>query len=184
MHAIAAFFWRHKLRALARFWSNLTRFLTGIEIHPGAKIGKRLFIDHGMGVVIGETAVVGDDVTLYQGATLGGLGKSDEDGKRHPTLENEVMIGAGAHILGPITIGSKAKVGANAVVTKDVPAGCTAVGNPARFVDCESKAPAYGLPRSKHLDPVGETIESLREEIAFLRSRLESDSAKNVKKIK
>jgi len=132
MHRIAHWFWGHRLRWLARFTSHLARFFTGIEIHPGATIGRRFFIDHGMGVVIGETALIGDDVTLYHGVTLGGT--SWNKGKRHPTLENGVVVGAGAMILGPITIGAGAKVGSNAVVVKEVPAGGTAVGNPARVV--------------------------------------------------
>ena len=132
MHRAAHWLWGHRLRWLARFTSHLARFFTGIEIHPGATIGRRVFIDHGMGVVIGETALIGDDVTLYHGVTLGGT--SWNKGKRHPTLEDGVVVGAGAMILGPITIGAGAKVGSNAVVVKEVPAGGTAVGNPARLV--------------------------------------------------
>lgn len=132
MHRAAHWLWGHRLRWLARFTSHLARFFTGIEIHPGATIGRRFFIDHGMGVVIGETALIGDDVTLYHGVTLGGT--SWNKGKRHPTLEDGVVVGAGAMILGPITIGAGAKVGSNAVVVKEVPAGGTAVGNPARLV--------------------------------------------------
>ncbi|MDS4013342.1 MAG: serine O-acetyltransferase [Candidatus Accumulibacter sp.] len=134
-HRLANWLWTHRLRWLGRFVSHLGRFLTGIEIHPGATIGRRLFIDHGMGVVIGETAVIGDDVTLYHGVTLGGT--SWNKGRRHPTLESGVVVGAGAKILGPITIGQSAKVGSNAVVVKDVPARATAVGNPARVIDGE-----------------------------------------------
>ena len=134
-HRFSHWLWGHGLRWLARFVSNVARTLTGIEIHPGATIGRRFFIDHGMGVVIGETAVIGDDVTLYHGVTLGGT--SWNKGKRHPTLENGVVVGAGAKVLGPITIGAGAKVGSNAVVVKDVPAGATAVGNPARVIDSE-----------------------------------------------
>ncbi|MCK6406811.1 MAG: serine O-acetyltransferase [Rhodocyclaceae bacterium] len=134
-HRFAHWLWGQRLRWLARFISNIARTLTGIEIHPGATIGRRFFIDHGMGVVIGETAVIGDDVTLYHGVTLGGT--SWNKGKRHPTLENGVVVGAGAKVLGPITIGAGAKVGSNAVVVKDVPAGATAVGNPARVIDSE-----------------------------------------------
>lgn len=132
-HRCAHWLWGHGLRWLARSTAHFSRFLTGIEIHPGARIGRRFFIDHGMGVVIGETAEIGDDVTLYHGVTLGGT--SWNKGKRHPTLENGVVIGAGAKILGPITIGAGAKVGSNAVVVKPVPAGGTAVGNPARLID-------------------------------------------------
>jgi serine O-acetyltransferase len=135
MHRLSHWLWTHQLRWLGRFVSHLARFLTGIEIHPGASIGRRFFIDHGMGVVIGETAVVGNDVTLYHGVTLGGT--SWVKGKRHPTLEDGVVIGAGAQILGPITVGARAKVGSNAVVVKNIPGGMTAVGNPARIIDTE-----------------------------------------------
>ncbi len=133
MHRVAHWWWRHGFKWLGRFTSHLTRWLTGIEIHPGATIGRRFFIDHGMGVVIGETAEIGDDVTLYHGVTLGGT--SWNAGKRHPTLQNGVVIGAGAKILGPITMHAGAKVGSNAVVVKDVPAGATAVGIPARIIE-------------------------------------------------
>jgi serine O-acetyltransferase len=133
MHRVAHFLWQKRLCWLARFSSHLARFLTGIEIHPGASIGHRVFIDHGMGVVIGETAIIGDDCTLYHGVTLGGT--SWNKGKRHPTLEKGVVIGAGAKILGPITLGAGAKVGSNAVVVKDVPASATAIGIPARILE-------------------------------------------------
>ena len=137
-HGWAHACWRAGLRWLGRFISHLSRFLTGIEIHPGAKIGRRVFIDHGMGVVVGETAEIGDDCTLYHGVTLGGT--SWNKGKRHPTLMPGVVVGAGAKILGPITIGREAKIGSNAVVVKDVPDGATAIGIPARILDEESKA--------------------------------------------
>jgi len=135
IHRLSHWLWNMRLRWLARFSSHIGRFLTGIEIHPGATIGRRVFIDHGMGVVIGETAVIGDDCTLYHGVTLGGT--SWKKGKRHPTLENGVVIGAGAKVLGPIVIGTEAKIGSNAVVVKDVPPGATAVGIPARILDQE-----------------------------------------------
>src|SRR5674476_853641 len=135
IHRIANWLWHRNLRWLGRLVSHIGRFLTGIEIHPGATIGRRVFIDHGMGVVIGETAVIGDDCTLYHGVTLGGT--SWNKGKRHPTLENGVVIGAGAKVLGPIIVGANAKIGSNAVVVKDVPAGATAVGIPARILDQE-----------------------------------------------
>ena len=125
LHRLGNALWRRDFKWLARLVSNFGRWLTGIEIHPGATIGRRFFIDHGMGIVIGETAEIGDDVTLYQGVTLGGT--SWNKGKRHPTLENGVVVGAGAKVLGPFTVGAGAKIGSNAVVTKAVPAGATAV---------------------------------------------------------
>lgn len=131
-HRIAHFFYNKKFYFIARFISQFSRFFTGIEIHPGAQIGKGLFIDHGMGVVIGETAIVGNNVTLYHGVTLGGTGK--EKGKRHPTVGNNVIIGSGAKVLGNVTIGDNAKVGANAVVLRDIPEASTAVGIPARII--------------------------------------------------
>ncbi len=135
MHRLSHWLWQQHFYWLARFNSHIGRWLTGIEIHPGAIIGRRVFIDHGMGVVIGETAVIGDDCTLYHGVTLGGT--SWNKGKRHPTLENGVVIGAGAKVLGPITVGAGAKIGSNAVVVKDVPANATAVGIPARILEEE-----------------------------------------------
>lgn len=139
MHRVAHELWKKDCKTSARILSSFSRFATGIEIHPGAKIGRRFFIDHGMGVVIGETAEIGDDVTLYHGVTLGGT--TWNKGKRHPTLEDGVVVGAGAKILGPFTVGKNAKVGSNTVVTKAVPAGVTAVGSPARFV-YKDKEPA------------------------------------------
>lgn len=138
IHRLAGWCWRHGFKWLGRFISHLGRCFTGIEIHPGATIGRRFFIDHGMGVVIGETAEIGDDVTLYHGVTLGGT--SWNKGKRHPTLGDRVVVGAGAKVLGPITIHADGKVGSNAVVVKDVPAGATAVGIPARIIEGESAA--------------------------------------------
>jgi serine O-acetyltransferase len=131
-HRINHWFWKKKLYLLARFGAHIARFLTGIEIHPGAKIGERFFIDHGMGIVIGETSEIGDDCSIYHGVTLGGT--TWQKGKRHPTLENNVVIGAGAKILGPITIGTGARIGCNAVVVKDVPVGATVVGVPGHVV--------------------------------------------------
>jgi len=137
MHRVAHRLLLWKIPFLPRFYSQLARYLTGIEIHPAAKIGKRLFIDHGMGVVIGETAVVGDDVLLYQGVTLGGTGR--EKGKRHPNIGNNVVVGAGAKILGNITIGDNSYIGANAVVLKDAPANSTVVGVPGRITKQDGK---------------------------------------------
>lgn len=131
-HRITHWLWRHKLRLLARWLAQINRFFTGIEIHPAAVIGQGFFIDHGMGVVIGETAVIGNNVTMYHGVTLGGV--SLEKGKRHPTIEDEVVIGAGAKILGNITIGSQSRIGANAVVVKDVPPDSVVVGVPGRIM--------------------------------------------------
>ena len=181
MHRLAHWLWRRRLRWLARFTAHVSRFFTGIEIHPGATIGRRFFIDHGMGVVIGETAVIGDDVTLYHGVTLGGT--SWNKGKRHPTLEDGVVIGAGAKILGPITIGRGAKVGSNAVVTKAVPAGATAVGNPMRILDNSEKErqrraqaeklgfSAYALANDQD-DPLIKTIHGLLDHAAETDRRL------------
>ncbi len=138
-HRVAHGLWQRRLRWLARFTAHVSRFLTGIEIHPGAKIGKRLLIDHGMGVVIGETAEVGDNVTIFHGVTLGGIG-GEKGEKRHPTVEDDVMIGSGAKVLGPITIGKGAKIGANAVVLENVPPYATAVGAPARIIMKEPKS--------------------------------------------
>lgn len=148
--------------------------LTGIEVHPGAQIGRRLFIDHGTGVVIGETAVIGDDVTLYHGVTLGGT--SLHKGKRHPTLENHVIVGSGAQILGPVTVGEGARVGANAVVLTDVPKGVTMVGIPARVVmrrPKEEEFCAYGLPTENLPDPVARAMDSMRTQMMGLIERVE-----------
>jgi serine O-acetyltransferase len=173
-HRVSHALYRAGLRGLARLSSHLGRMLTGIEIHPGARIGRRLFIDHGMGVVIGETAEIGDDVLIYHGVTLGGL--SGQPGKRHPTVEDRVTIGAGAQVLGPIRIGRGARVGANAVVVAPVPAGCTVVGIPARpprgAEPCEDRGLGYGITSTEE-DPVGEQLAGLRAEIALLRAELE-----------
>ena len=143
MHRVAHQLWQKQYKGTARGLSTLNRFLTGIEIHPGAKIGRRFFIDHGMGVVIGETAEIGDDVTLYHGVTLGGT--KWNKGKRHPTLENGVVVGAGAKILGPFIVGKNAKIGSNAVVTKAVPEEATAIGSPARYILKEHEATSTPL---------------------------------------
>ncbi|MCC6705204.1 MAG: serine O-acetyltransferase [Thermomicrobiales bacterium] len=162
--------WRRGVPTLPRLISHLGRFLTGIEIHPGATIGRRFFIDHGMGVVIGETAIVGDDVTLYQGVTLGGTGK--ERGKRHPTLGNDIIVGVGAKVLGAIEIGDGARIGGGSVVLKDVPPHTTAVGVPARAVAWTD--PHSGrTERKEHLpDPTRETLRVLADRIDELEQRL------------
>ncbi|MCX7192493.1 MAG: serine O-acetyltransferase [Proteobacteria bacterium] len=162
LHRLANWLWRANFKWPARFLSFLVRGFTGIEIHPGATIGRRFFIDHGMGVVIGETAEIGDDVTLYHGVTLGGT--SWRHGKRHPTLGDGVVVGAGAKILGPVFIGAGAKIGSNAVVVKDVPAGATAAGIPARILDEEKKRSAgfdaYGIGNDQN-DPLSKAIHGL-----------------------
>ncbi|MGE4533768.1 serine O-acetyltransferase [Halomonas sp.] len=159
IHRLSHRLWRANLRWLARSLSTFSRWLTGIEIHPGATIGRRFFIDHGMGVVIGETAEVGDDVTLYQGVTLGGT--SWNKGKRHPTLEDGVIVGAGAKILGPFSVGAGAKIGSNAVVTKEVPAGATVVGIPGKIVKRDEPDAAESL----EVDP--ERREAIRRKFGF-----------------
>ncbi|WP_160122318.1 serine O-acetyltransferase [Rhodovarius lipocyclicus] len=160
------------LPGAARFTSHFARFLTGIEIHPAAQVGRRLFIDHGMGVVVGGTAIIGDDVTIYQGVTLGGL--SLKPGKRHPDVLDGAVIGAGAHVLGPITVGRQARVGANAVVVEDVPEGVTVVGIPARSPQrCDEPTVGYGMPRHTDADPLGEEIAQIRAELNALKARME-----------
>lgn len=174
-HRMAHGAWRHGWHVAGRFISHIGRMLTGIEIHPGASIGDRLFIDHGTGLVIGETAEIGDDVTLYHGVTLGGI--SLEVGKRHPTLQDGVVVGSGAQVLGPFTVGAGANIGANAVVLKDVPPGVTMVGIPARQVLPRdvSEAPkfhAYGTPLGDLPDPVAKLLDAFHGEIEALRARI------------
>ena len=190
MHRVWHAFWRAGLRWFARFGSHATRFFTGIEIHPGATIGRRVFIDHGMGVVIGETAEIGDDCTLYHGVTLGGV--SWNQGKRHPTLGRGVVVGAGAKILGPFVVGDNAKVGSNSVVVKAVPEGATVVGIPARVVEhdkgeaARAAFDAYAVgadlddPLNKVLGALGsrtEDIDGRLEEILRRLQELEDGSA-------
>ncbi|WP_312934859.1 serine O-acetyltransferase [Pseudomonas sp.] len=186
LHRLARGLWVREFKWLARLVSNFGRWLTGIEIHPGATIGRRFFIDHGMGIVIGETAEIGDDVTLYQGVTLGGT--SWNKGKRHPTLENGVVVGAGAKVLGPFTVGAGAKIGSNAVVTKAVPAGATAVGIPGRIIvkaeegdELEAKRKAmaqkigfdaYGVSGDMP-DPVARAIGQMLDHLQAVDERLE-----------
>lgn len=162
-YRIANFFYKIKVEFLARLISQYSRFVTGIEIHPGAKIGRGLFIDHGMGVVIGETSIIGDNVTLYQGVTLGGTGKQKT--KRHPTLGNNVVVGAGAKILGDIIIGDNSYIGANAVVVKDVPVNSTIVGVPGRVTKQDGKKIDTNLDHKHILDPIMQQIEELKQRI-------------------
>ncbi|WP_090261457.1 serine O-acetyltransferase [Pseudomonas panipatensis] len=184
LHRLAHLLWTSGWKWLARLVSNFGRWMTGIEIHPGAKIGRRFFIDHGMGIVIGETAEIGNDVTLYQGVTLGGT--SWNKGKRHPTLDDGVVVGAGAKVLGPFTVGAGAKVGSNAVVTKEVPPGATVVGIPGRIImkdDAEQQAKrqamaeklgfdAYGVSQDMP-DPVARAIGQLLDHLQAVDGRLE-----------
>jgi serine O-acetyltransferase len=175
-HRAAHWMWAHGLRFLARLTSHIGRILTGIEIHPGARIGRRVFIDHGMGCVIGETAVVGNDVTLYHGVTLGGVSLKRE--KRHPTVCDHVVVGSGAQVLGPVTVGEGARIGANAVVLADVPPGVTMVGIPARQVmprdrtGAAQEFVAYGTPSEGVKDPVAKALEGMMGEIQSLRARI------------
>ncbi len=169
-YRIAHFFYKIKLKFIARLISQLSRFFTGIEIHPGAKIGKGILIDHGTGVVIGETVVMGDNCTIYQGVTLGGTGK--HKGKRHPTLGNNILVGAGAKILGPFKVGDNSKIAANAVVLDEVPPNCTAVGIPARII----KRDGIRVNNFDHVhtpDPVSVEICKLQYEIDKLKEELE-----------
>ena len=179
IYRLAHRLWRGNWRLAGRFLSHIGRVLTGIEIHPGATIGRRLFIDHGMGVVIGETAEIGDEVTLYQGVTLGGT--SLEKRKRHPTLGNGVIVGAGAQVLGPITIGDGARIGANAVVVRDVAPGVSVVGIPAKAVEPRAKPAAaepvrefcaYGITNGDLPDPVARAVGGLLDEVTALKARL------------
>jgi serine O-acetyltransferase len=185
LYRVSNFLWVHGWRLLGRWVSQAGRLLTGIEIHPGATIGERFFVDHGMGVVVGETAEIGDDVTLYQSVTLGGVAPSidshsQRNMKRHPTLMNGVIVGSGAQVLGPITVGENARVGANAVVTKEVAAGATVVGIPARTIQTQVKQRpeeqprfvAYGTPTGDIPDPLARTIEGLLDEVQSLRARV------------
>jgi len=177
IYRLAHWFWVRKWRLTGRFLSHVGRVLTGIEIHPGAKIGRRLFIDHGMAVVIGETAEIGDDVTLYQGVTLGGT--SLHSGKRHPTLGDGVIVGSGAQVLGSFTVGARARIGANAVVLAEVPPGATMVGIPAKQAvprkavqpeDCRFLP--YGTPCDEIPDPVARVLNALLDEVTALRARV------------
>jgi serine O-acetyltransferase len=194
LHRRAHWCWTHGMRWLGRFVSHLARFVTGIEIHPGASIGRRVFIDHGMGVVVGETAEIGDECTIYQGVTLGGTSLS-KGAKRHPTLGRGVIVGANSQVLGGFTVGDGARVGSSAVVLKEVPPGATAVGNPARIIDAQSEAEreaaaakmgfsAYGLTQGD--DPVSQAMKGLidnasghEHQIALLWQAIEKLSARS-----
>jgi serine O-acetyltransferase len=170
VHHFSHWLWGHGMRFLARFVSQVSRVLTGIEIHPGAELGRRLFIDHGIGTVIGETAIVGDDVTLYQGVTLGGTGK--EKGKRHPTIGNSVSIGSGAKLLGNITIGDNCRVGAGSVVLRNVPANSTIVGVPGHIVLRDGKRVVITDPKEIS-DPLSDVIIRLAAEVHELREKFQ-----------
>ena len=169
-HRLAHWLWEHRLRFFARTLSHCARFLTGIEIHPGAKIGRRFFIDHGMGVVIGETAEIGDDVLIYQGVVLGGT--TLEKKKRHPTIGNNVVIGSAAILLGPITVGEGARIGANSVVVGSVPPGAIVVGVPGRVVEDRQRTAAMPLEHNKLPDPFSEAIRLILKEQHSLAERM------------
>jgi len=180
-YRLSNWLWRKNIKLLARVLSYISRFITGIEIHPGATIGQRFFIDHGMGVVIGETATIGDDVTLYHDVTLGGVSPGDnaKGDLRHPQLGNGVIIGSGAQLLGPIKVGDKARVGSNSVVVKDVPAGAIVVGVPAHEISNklerehqQKKFEAYGTPQEAEADPVFRLIGQLQQQIEVLQRRV------------
>jgi serine O-acetyltransferase len=169
LYRIHHWLWVHDWRFFARFLSQAGRLLTGIEIHPGAEIGRRFFVDHGMGVVIGETTIIGDDVTLYQGVTLGGTGK--ETGKRHPTIRNKVVIGSGARVLGNITIGENCRVGAGSVVLRDVPDNSTVVGVPGHIVFRHGKRVVITDPKQIN-DPLSEALSAVANEVKKLKQQV------------
>ncbi|WP_035345354.1 serine O-acetyltransferase [Halalkalibacter hemicellulosilyticus] len=169
-HRFAHWLWKRRIFFLARFISQVSRFFTGIEIHPGAVIGQRVFIDHGMGVVIGETCEIGDHVTIYQGVTLGGTGK--EKGKRHPTIEDHVLIASGAKVLGSFTIGQHSRIGAGSVVLKEVPPNSTVVGIPGKIVVQDGIKIEHGLNHHQLPDPIADKLKELEEEIKELKAAL------------
>ncbi|MEE0742321.1 MAG: serine O-acetyltransferase [Emergencia sp.] len=178
MHKPAHFLYHHKLKLLARIISQLTRFFTGVEIHPGATIGRRCFIDHGMAVVIGETTEIGDDVTLYQGVTLGGTGK--DSGKRHPTIGNRVIVSSGARVLGPFKVGDDVKIGSGSIVLNEIPPGCTVVGIPGRIVRRYGES-TEDLNQVDLPDPVATELECLRRRIVMLENKLNQLNKENQK---
>ena len=172
-HRIAHRLWTIKLRLVARVISQMSRWFTGVEIHPGARIGHGFFIDHGMGVVIGETAEIGDFVTLFQGVTLGGTGK--EKGKRHPTLGNHVVVGSGAKVLGNILVGDFVKIGANSVVLRSVPSSSTVIGIPGRIIkSVDDMVPEDSMDHANISDPIAERFDAMEQEIVELRKKLEN----------
>lgn len=177
-HRMAHYFWKKRLFFLARLLSQISRFITGIEIHPGAIIGQRLFIDHGMGVVIGETCEIGNNVTIYQGVTLGGTGK--EKGKRHPTIEDNVLIASGAKVLGSMTIGKNSRIGAGSVVLKEVPPNSTVVGIPGRIVMQDGIKISRDLDHINLPDPVADKFKELEEEIKRLKKDIEILKQNNI----
>lgn len=180
-HRQANWLYRHKCLFLARAWSQFARHMTGIEIHPGATIGRRLFIDHGMGIVIGETAEIGDDCTIYHGVTLGGTGK--DTGKRHPTIGNNVLISAGAKVLGPFTVGDNSRIGSNAVVLQEVPANSTVVGIKARVVKISGQridsAPSYELDQINVPDPLAQELCQMQHRIYANEKKLAEEARKS-----
>ena len=173
-HRVAHRLWKMRLRLVGRLVSQVARWVTGVEIHPGASIGHGFFIDHGMGVVIGETAEIGDYVTLFQGVTLGGTGK--EKGKRHPTLGNHVVVGSGAKVLGNIRIGDSVKIGANSVVLRSVPSNSTVTGIPGRIVkSIGGRVPEEAMDHANIPDPIAERFDAMERELIDLRKKLEND---------
>ena len=176
LHRPAHWLYKHNIKLIARIISQLARWFTGIEIHPGASIGRRCFIDHGMAIIIGETTEIGDDVTIYQGVTLGGTGK--DTGKRHPTIGNRVMISSGAKVLGPFKVGDDVKIGAGAVVLKEIPPNCTVVGIPGTIVKRNGQS-TQDLNQVDMPDPVATEIECLRRRIVTLENRLREEESKH-----
>jgi len=179
-HRIAHWFYKRRMFTVARIISQISRFFTGIEIHPGAKIGRKLFIDHGMGVVIGETCEIGDEVVIYQGVTLGGTGK--EKGKRHPTIGNRVVIASGAKVLGSFTVGDNSNIGANSVVLREVPPNSTVVGIPGRVVKRDGQRVRDRLDHTNLPDPIVDTFREMQQEIDSLKAEIEKLKAELAKK--
>lgn len=177
-HRLAHAFYKRKFYFIARCISQLSRFFTGIEIHPGAKIGRRLFIDHGMGIVIGQTCEIGDNVSIFQGVTLGGTGK--EKGKRHPTIQDNVLIATGAKVLGSITIGANSKIGAGSVVLKEVPPNSTVVGIPGRVVIQDGIKIQRDLNHGNLPDPIADRFKTLEDEVKQLKVKLEQQKERNL----